>query len=191
MVRTRRRPISGVQIILMLLALMLIVQLINELTAGSLRVWGIYPRTERGLLGILIAPFLHGSWWHLFNNMLGFSIFSGLCLTRGQRFFSRASLIILILGGSLVWAFGRPTNHIGASGWIFGLWSLSIALAWFERSFVNFCVALVVIVFYGGMAMGILPSNPSVSFEGHAFGAFAGVVAAAVLAKPKRKIRRR
>jgi membrane associated rhomboid family serine protease len=69
------------------------------------------------------------------------------------------------------------------------LWSLCIALAWFERSVINIIIAIGVVVFYGGMIVGVLPSDPFVSFEAHAFGAIAGVVAAAILGKRNRQFR--
>jgi membrane associated rhomboid family serine protease len=108
---------------------------------------------------------------------------------RGKRFYCQASLLIIVVGGALVWLLGRPAVHIGASGWIFGLWSLSIALAWFERSVVNFLVSCTVVVLYGGMILGVLPSQPGVSFEGHAFGALAGILAAWVYGRRYKKWR--
>lgn len=188
MPRSRRRT-NALSIITYLLLIMYVVQVVNVISSGALLGLGIYPREPFGLVGIIFAPFLHGSWWHLLNNTLGFVIFSGLCLTRGPRFYTKASLFIVIVGGLLVWLFGRPAVHIGASGWVFGLWSLCIALAWFERSVINILIAVGVIVFYGGMIVGVLPGNPYISFEAHAFGALAGVLAASVLGKRQRQLR--
>lgn len=145
---------------------------------GRLNEYGIVPRQLTALPYILSAPFLHASWGHLLSNLFGLVIFGGLCLLRGTRFFLKSSLTIILLEGILVWMFGRSAIHIGASGWIFGLWSLSIALAWFERSFRNIMIAVFVVVFYGGMIYGVLPSDPHVSFESHLFGLLAGIVAA-------------
>jgi membrane associated rhomboid family serine protease len=78
-----------------------------------------------------------------------------------------------------VWAFGRDANHIGASGWIFGLWSLVIATAWFNRKFIHILIAIAVIIFQGGMVFGLIPGNPKISYEAHIFGAIAGVMCAA------------
>lgn len=178
---------SGIGLVCQLLIIMYLVQLVNLVTDGRLRIFGILPRDGSSLLFIFTAPFIHGGWLHLINNSIGFFIFSALCLVRGKRFYCQASLLIVVVGGLLVWLFGRPAIHIGASGWIFGLWSLSIALAWFERSVVNFLVAVVVVVFYGGMILGVLPSNPNISFEGHAFGALAGVLAAALYGRRSRR----
>ncbi len=123
------------------------------------------------------------------NNLAGLAIFSALSLIRGTTFFVNASIIIVVITGVLVWLFARSgATHIGASGWIFGLWSLSIAIAWFQRSFLNIVIAVFVAVFYGGMIWGVLPSNPHVSFESHLFGAIAGVAAAYLMTRKKKKI---
>lgn len=179
----------GLTLVFQILLVMFLVHVANELTGGRLRVFGIYPRDWTSLSFIFTTPFIHGSWLHLINNAVGFLIFSSLCLVRGKRFYTQASFFIVIVGGILVWLVGRPAVHIGASGWIFGLWSLSITLAWFERSVVNILIAIVVVVLYGGMILGVLPSHQGVSFEAHAFGALAGVMAAAIYGRRNRKMR--
>lgn len=171
------------------LMIMYLVHVINLLTSGWVMHLGIYPRDPYSLVYIVTAPFIHGSWQHLLNNTLGFVIFGSLCLMRGPRFFVRASVLIVLLGGFLVWVFARPAIHIGASGWVFGLWSLCIALAWYERSIFNIAVASVVLIFYGGMIYGVLPGHPSISFEAHLFGAISGVVAASILGRRYRRVR--
>lgn len=179
----------GLTLVFQVLLVMVLVQIANDITGGALRVFGIYPRELVSLLFIFTAPFVHGSWLHFANNSVGFLIFSGFCLVRGKRFYWQSSLVIIAIGGLLVWLFGRAAIHIGASGWIFGLWSLTIALAWFEKSVINFLIAFIVILLYGGMIIGVLPSQPGVSFEGHAFGALAGVLAAAVYGRRYRRLR--
>lgn len=177
---------SKLRVLATLMAVCIGVYALNGITGGALNAWGIHPRQLHSLPAIFWAPFLHGNLWHLMNNLLGLAVFGFLCLLRGQAFFWRNSLLIITLGGLLVWLLGRNANHIGASGWIFGLWSLCIAQAWFERSFKSVAIALFVVVFYGGMLWGVLPSNPWVSFESHLMGAIAGVVAAALGKKRRR-----
>lgn len=165
--------------LLLWLCLLLIgVQVANMLLGYALNRYGIWPRDTGHLTGILVAPFLHGSVFHLANNLAGLCIFSGLCLVHSLRRFLLNSLIIIVLTGLFVWVFGRSALHIGASGWVFGLWSLCVANAVFERKLVNILVALVVIVFYGGLIYGVLPRDASVSFESHLGGALAGVICA-------------
>ncbi|MEY0452487.1 rhomboid family intramembrane serine protease [Proteus terrae] len=106
--------LGGLTIILVLL------QLINSLLPISLLQWGIIPRTGEGLIGIFIAPFIHGSWSHLFSNLLPLLILSFLSMTQSLREYVLSSIFIIIVSGLLVWIFGRSAVHVGASGWIFG-----------------------------------------------------------------------
>lgn len=153
----------------------------NLLTGGYLNSYGIEPREIGSIYTIFIAPWLHGDFTHLGNNMLAIVVFGFLCLLNGRRYFLVASFMIIAITGILVWLFARDALHIGASGWIFGLWSLIIALGWIERSFRNIVIALGVVFFYGGMVFGILPTAGFVSFESHLFGAIAGIITAIFL----------
>lgn len=165
---------------------MVLIHLFQVVFSVSFGSFGIMPGQLYSLPKIFLAPWIHGDWMHLMNNLVGFSIFSLLCLIRGVSFYLRSSFIIIVVTGLLVWMFARSNSyHIGASGWIFGLWSLSIALAWFQRSFLNIVIAIFVAFFYGGMVWGVLPTNPHISFESHLFGAIAGVVAAYLMTRPK------
>jgi len=158
--------------------LLIAVQLVNVLLGYGLNRYGIWPRDINHLTGIVIAPFLHGSILHLANNLVGLCIFSSLCFVHSLRRFLFNSLVIIVLTGLFVWVFGRSALHIGASGWVFGLWSLCVATACFERRLVNIAVAFVVIIFYGSLIYGILPRDASVSFESHLGGALAGIICA-------------
>lgn len=165
------------KIIAILCLVLILVHVANHLLGGQLSAFGIAPRNIRSLPYILSTPFIHGNLAHLINNLFGLCIFSALCLLlKGHRFYMQSSLFIVIFGGTLVWIFGRPAIHIGASGWIFGLWGLTVALAWFERSATNIIIAVFVLFFYGGMIYGVLPGDRGVSFESHFFGLLAGVV---------------
>ena len=165
--------------ILGLLAVLLVgSHLVNVMLGGALFQFGIQPRNVEGLYHIVTAPWVHGSFGHLLNNLAGMMVFSWLCLIRSVRLFWFCSVVIIIMTGLLVWLFGREANHIGASGWVFGLWSLSIWLAWFDRRLINIVIAMLVILFYGGMVFGMLPQEQAISFESHLFGAIAGAFAA-------------
>jgi len=157
---------------------MSVIHIINVTLGGRLNQFGVIPRDIGSLFHVFTAPFIHGSYGHLINNMIGLSIFSAFCLLRPIRFYVLSSLSIIVISGGLVWLFGRSASHIGASGWIFGLWSLSIGLAIFDRSVKNVVVAFLVVFLYGGMIYGVLPTSQHISFEGHLFGAFAGFVCA-------------
>ena len=171
------------KIIAMISAAMTAVHVVDLFLGGFLKSFGIQPRGIGSAYTIATAPWLHANFVHLGSNLAAFVVLGSLALLNGLRYFVKASAIIIGLGGILVWLFARDSIHIGASGWIFGLWSLVIALAWFDRTPRNLAIALAVVFFYGGMVFGVLPTQSYISFESHLFGAVAGVFAAFTLSK--------
>lgn len=169
--------------VLVLLGVFWAVELIDVLIAdGALDQYGIVPRTGRGLIGILTAPFLHGDWNHLIANSVPFLLLGGILALRGVRLFVGATLVIILVAGVGTWLVGRgPAAHIGASGVVFGYFGFHLAAGWFERSFKAILVAVGVTIIYGGLIWGVLPSDTRISWEGHLFGFIGGGLAAKLL----------
>jgi membrane associated rhomboid family serine protease len=78
----------------------------------------------------------------------------------------------------LVWLFGRNSNHIGASGVVYGLAFFLIFFGIFRRDFTSMMISVVVIMLYGGVIYGVLPTDPRVSWESHFAGALVGIYTA-------------
>ncbi len=168
-----------IQFLFSILLLLLMVQMANVMSENALLAFGIYPRDLEKLPHVLTAPFIHANWKHFLHNCVSLTIFTVLCLVlRDRKFFLRVSAIIILMSGVMVWLFGRDGLHVGASAWIFGLWSLCIVTAFFDRSFLNIIVALTTILAFGSMVTGLIPFEARISFEGHVFGAFSGLFAA-------------
>jgi len=165
-------------------AVMILLQLVNSLSGQALNGWGLLPRHLGGLPGVLLAPWLHGGWAHLASNLPGLLVLGWLAMLGGIRSFLAASAFIIVGSGLLVWLFGRPTLHVGASGWLFGLWAMLIMQGWYLRSGLNLLVAALVLFYYGGWIIGLLPRS-GVSFEYHLAGMLCGGFYAA-LARPRR-----
>ncbi|QTL39890.1 rhomboid family intramembrane serine protease [Xenorhabdus budapestensis] len=163
-------------ILIGLIFILVLTQFINSLNGGTLNNFGIIPRYIQGLIGIPFSPFLHSSWAHLFSNLPALLVLSALLMTHSIRYYILASLFIIFTEGTLVWLFGRTAIHIGASGWIFGLWGLLLANAYFLRRAKDFFFSILVIIYYGGIAFSLLPLQENISTEGHIFGAISGVI---------------
>ncbi len=176
---------SGIGLVAVALGIMWLVETLDTfLLDDELQPNGIRPRSVNGLDGIVWSPFLHVGFRHLISNTIPFVVLSGLALTRGARRYVTVSLIIIALGGAMVWllAFSSNSNHIGASGWVFGLFGYLVAAVWFERKPLSLLAAAVAIVLYGSTVLfGFVP-RPGLSWEGHLFGFIAGVVAARAVA---------
>lgn len=140
--------------------------------------WGILPRNQQGLRGILFAPFIHQDPGHLALNSGPLLVLSWLVLTHGPWTFLRVTLMIQVLGGLGVWAFARSYYHVGASGLVLGYFGYLVACAVSRRSWTSFFVAVLAVMLYGGLVAGVLPGQVGVSWEMHLAGLIAGVVAA-------------
>lgn len=127
---------------------------------------------------------MHANWLHLSSNLPGLLVLGWLASLVSLRHFVQASAFIIVGSGVLVWLLARPGMHLGASGWLFGLWALLLAQAWFQRSLGSLLIALRVLFYYGGWWFGLLPSQ-GISFEYHLFGALCGVLYAAFSRRAK------
>ncbi len=148
---------------------------------------GLVPRRLSGLLGIVAMTFLHEDWRHLLANTV--PLFILLALLAGSRARSWEIVVLVVaLGGVLLWVFGTRGNHIGASLLISGLITFLIASGlFFEQRPIPMIVALVVGFLYGiPLVMSVIPRFSSsvghrVSWDGHLCGAIAGIVIAYLL----------
>ncbi len=167
-----------------LIALAWSIQGINGLTHRSLVQFGITPRTIDGLWGILFAPFLHGNWAHLSANTVPFLILGWLVMLYGVGDFGFTTVIAAAVAGLGSWAFSPPsTVTVGASGVIFGYLGFLLLRGFFERSLISILVSIGVGSLYGGLVIGVLPSEQGVSWQGHLFGFIGGILAAWLLAR--------
>ncbi len=190
--------VVGAVTILTFVALLYLVELIDQLTRHSLDANGIRPLQADGLWGIVFAPVLHAGWEHLMANTVPLLVLGFLVTLAGLSRFVWATVIVWIVGGFGTWLIGDvgsgcgPTDHIGASGLIFGWLAFLLVFGIFVRRVRNIVIGLVVLVVYGGILLGAMPvlgTCGGVSWQGHLCGAIAGVVAAYVLSGPERKAR--
>jgi len=199
----KKRPawvVGGVTIVTFV-ALLWVIELVDSLSGHRLDDNGIRPLESDGLLGILFAPLLHSNWQHLMANTVPALILGFLVTLAGLSRFVFATAIIWILGGLGTWLIGDvgshcpyvgvqcTTNHIGASGLIFGWLTFLIVFGFLIRSAWQIVVGVVVFFIYGSVLLGVLPGTLGVSWQGHLCGAIAGVIAAYLLSGPERKAR--
>jgi membrane associated rhomboid family serine protease len=143
---------------------------------------GIVPRTAYGVSGIVMAPFLHGNLQHLISNTIPFVVLGAIILLRGARAFMAVFVVSALVAGLGTWLFAAPgTEHIGASGVVFGFLGYVLVRAIYDRRLSSFLIAVVVAVLYGAMIVSsILPAS-GISWTGHVFGFVGGIVAARAL----------
>jgi membrane associated rhomboid family serine protease len=196
--QTKRRPVwmVGGATIITFVALLYLIEAWDQVTGEHLDNNGIRPLETDGLTGILFAPLLHANWGHLAANTVPALVLGFLVTLAGMSRFIWATVIIWIFGGLGTWLIGNigapagvETNHIGASGLIFGWLTFLIVFGFFTRHAWQIVTGIVVLFVYGGILWGALPGTFGVSWQGHLCGGIAGVVAAYLLAGPERKAR--
>ncbi|MFB1297854.1 rhomboid family intramembrane serine protease [Mycobacterium sp. pW049] len=198
----KKRPawMVGGLTILSFVALLYVIEAYDSVTGHRLDSNGIRPLETDGLTGILFAPLLHSNWEHLVANTGPALVLGFLMTLAGLSRFLFATAIIWILGGLGTWLIGNigaptyngmvvETNHIGASGLIFGWLTFLIVFGFFTRKIWEIVTGVVVLFIYGSILLGVLPGTFGVSWQGHLCGAVAGLVAAYLLSGPERKSR--
>jgi membrane associated rhomboid family serine protease len=139
---------------------------------------GIVPRTVDGLGGILWAPLLHGGFSHLASNTVPLLVFGFLVLAGGLGQFLAVTAVIWLASGIGTWLIGSPGSTIGASGIIFGWFAFLLVRGFFARSGGQIALAVILLLIYGGLLLGVLPNNPGISWQAHLCGAVGGILAA-------------
>jgi membrane associated rhomboid family serine protease len=180
--RTASRPGWALLFMLFLLAGLWFLEILDQLSGNQLDQLGIHAREVDGMPEIFSAPFLHAGWDHLISNSLPFLVLGFLVLLSGLARWLISSLIIIVVSGMTAW-FLTPANTIilGASGLIFGWLTYLLARGIWSRRPAQVAVAVVVLLVYGGLIWGVLPSAAGISWQAHLGGAVGGVLAAWLL----------
>src|SRR5918999_5385213 len=180
--RTTPRAGAAALIMLGLLAWLWLLEVADTVSGHRLDNLGIHAQEIDGLPGIISAPFLHAGWDHLISNSVPFFVLGFLVLLGGLARWLFSSLISIISSGLAAWLL-TPGQVIilGASGLIFGWLTYLLARGLGSRRPGQVAVAVVVLVFYGGLIFGVLPGAAGISWQAHLGGAVGGILAAWLL----------
>jgi membrane associated rhomboid family serine protease len=199
--KKRSAFVVGGATILSFVVLLYVVEAFDQLSGHRLDENGIRPLETDGLWGILFAPLLHANWGHLAANTGPALVLGFLVTLAGLSRFLWATAIVWIVGGFGTWLIGNlgsscglESDHIGASGLIFGWLTFLLVFGFFTRSGWQIFIGLLVLVVYGGVLWGAVPVLNvcgGVSWQGHLCGGIAGVLAAYLLSSPEREARER
>jgi membrane associated rhomboid family serine protease len=156
--------------------------LVDLATGGVMNyLFGNIPRRLDGLDGVLFAPLLHADFNHLASNSLPLIVLGFLVFLEGVRRFVAVVASSWLVSGVGVWLTGSGLT-VGVSGVVFGLLAYLLVRGFYNRSWKQILLALVVFAVYGSVLWGLLPTaGPGISWQAHLFGAAGGVLAAVVL----------
>ena len=152
-----------------------LVFLISNLTGQRLLILGIFPRHLYGIPGIFFAPLLHANFNHIFFNSIPLVVLSNFLLIHGLNYFLEVTFYITVLSGFLIWCFGKPGIHIGASAVITGYWALLVSNMYQQGTLTAIILGLISLYYFAGIFLGVFPGKKGVSWEGHLFGFLAGL----------------
>ncbi|HET6992702.1 MAG TPA: rhomboid family intramembrane serine protease, partial [Bacteroidia bacterium] len=166
-----------------------LVQLAQAFLGQDWGYYSLYPRTVHGLIGIITAPLLHGSWEHLLGNTLPLLVLSYLLFNSYKEIAGKIFWTTYLLNGILLWFFARDAFHLGASGLVYGLASFLLFSGMIRRHPQLAMISFLVIFLYGSMVWGIFPFDPHVSWEAHLYGGLTGLILSIVYRKegPQRR----
>jgi membrane associated rhomboid family serine protease len=184
-------PLGAAIVIVSFTALMYVIELVNAgLLHGSLKQDGIQPRSLTGLLDILWSPLIHVSWPHLIGNTVPVLVFGFLAMAGGIGPWIAVTATIWLISGLGVWAISPSDSvTVGASGVAFGWLMFLLVRGIFNRSAGQIVVALVLVFYWGSVLWGLVPGRADISWQGHLFGALAGVLCAFLVARANRRPR--
>ena len=162
------------------LAFVLLLAAVFALQHGvDFRAFTVAAREPAGLLGLLTAPLLHGSFEHIAANAASLLLLGTLALAVYPKATLRALPLFWLSSGLGAWLLGDPgTHHLGASGLTHGLMFLVFTLGLLRRDRPSIAAAMIAFFLYGGMLLTVLPQEPGVSWQSHLGGAIGGVLGA-------------
>lgn len=165
------------------LAIIWIVFLYGYSTNDNQSIYGVLPRTLEGVKGIFLSVFIHGSLDHIASNSLPILILGMMLFFFYKKIAKQAFIWIWIISGLWLWIGGRNSEyhsnyHIGASTLIYGLATFLFFSGVFRKHLRLMVVSALVVFLYGSIMWGIFPLKEEISWEGHLFGAVAGLLTA-------------
>ncbi|WP_026924731.1 rhomboid family intramembrane serine protease [Glycomyces arizonensis] len=168
-----------------LIAVMWLLLIADWTTPGHLTDWGIVPRDAEGLFpGLIAAPFLHVGAAHLAANMVPLAVMGTIAALRDWRACQVALAVIALASGLGVWLTSPAgTVTVGASGIVFGLFGYLLGRGVFLRRLGDIAISVILILAYGSMIWGVLPTQSHISWQAHLFGFIGGLAAAFALAR--------
>ncbi|MCO5260139.1 MAG: rhomboid family intramembrane serine protease [Crocinitomicaceae bacterium] len=169
---------------LLLIVLLWAIQWMQTIIHYDFYKWGMLPRTVSGLKGIVFMPLLHSRHdiHHIINNSLALFVLLALLIYYYHDIAFKVFVLIWLLTGLLVWGYAvdKGVYHIGISGVIYGLVGFLFTSGVLRKYLPLQAISLLVVFAYGNLIWGILPVQPSVSWEGHFMGLVAGLILAFV-----------
>ena len=141
--------------------------------------YGNFPRKLDYVYGIFTMHFIHGSIEHLSNNSITLFVLLFLLNKFYKELTFSIILNVILISGIWIWVAARPSFHIGASALIYGISSFIFVSGIIRKHRLLMGISMLIVFLYGSMIWGMFPMvKDNISWEGHLFGALAGLIMA-------------
>jgi membrane associated rhomboid family serine protease len=179
---------NALLLVVAMVALMWVTEVVDVVAGGRLDAYGIHPRDVGGLPEIVSAPFLHVGFGHLVANTIPFALMGAVIALGGLVRVAAVTAVVGLVSGLGTWLVAPPgTVTLGASGLVFGYATYLVARGVLSRRLVELAAGAAVVAIWGfALLQGLLPQD-RISWQAHLFGAIGGVIAASLLAGPRRR----
>lgn len=174
----KKKFLKSIKFPFLFLVIIALVELISNLFNINFVQLGIYPRETFGLIGVFTSPLIHSNLNHLYSNAIPLLVLGTALFYFYPKSSKKITLIIYIFTNILVWIFARESYHIGASGIVYGLFSVLFFSGIFRKDRRAITLSVLTIFLYGGIAYGIFPTKEGISWESHLFGFLIGIFTA-------------
>jgi membrane associated rhomboid family serine protease len=171
-----------------MVAVMWATEVVDLVAGGRLDAYGIHPRDVDGLPEIVSAPFLHVGFGHLVANTIPFALMGAVIALGGLVRVAGVTATVGVVSGLGTWLTAPPdTVTLGASGLVFGYATYLVCRGFLSRRLTELAAGAIVVAIWGfALLQGLLPQD-RISWQAHLFGAAGGVIAASLLAGPRRR----
>lgn len=160
-------------------AVLVLLAVFSAQPAFDVAPWTVRPGALDGLIGVLSAPMLHGSFEHLASNAFGVLLLGTLAGAMYPKALLRTLPIAWLGSGLAAWVLGDAgSHHLGMSGVTHGLMFLLVGLGLLRRDRPSVAAAMIGFLLFGGMLLTVLPREMGVSWQSHLGGAIGGVIGA-------------
>src|SRR5690554_3980365 len=155
--------------------LVIFVKIIEVFAHVSCAQFGVIPLSFQGFWGIFLFPLIHGSWFHLFSNLVSFVILSAFLFYTYHSVAYIVFFVAYLIPGLFTWFIGNPFSvHIGASGIVYAFSAFMIFLGFFKKQRTVLAISFIVLFLQTGIMWGIIPQNAAISWETHLGGFIVG-----------------
>ncbi|RSS61083.1 rhomboid family intramembrane serine protease [Streptomyces sp. WAC07061] len=183
--QTDRAKAAG-QLMLGWVALLWLIEAVDYATGHALDAYGIVGRDPDTLTGVLTGSFLHYGFDHVASNSVPLLVLGFIAALSGIRRFLAVCGLIILADGLGTWLIA-PSDGVtlGASGVVYGLFGYVVVRGFVERRVLGILVGVAVGAYWGGtFFLGLLPLDPTISWQGHLCGLVGGVLTALYFRRP-------